>query len=164
MRKVGIPTVLDRIIQQALSQVLQPILDPSFWELSYGFGPRRRALDAVVQAQRFIQDGRRITVYSTGSLRMPSRTGKRGRVPPPRARRTWSISSTAQTTTFDGEAGQAYRRLSCAELQPAGHRQTGLVTVGAAARVRRRTHASTLRTARCGHPCRVVWEGSSGIT
>ena len=62
MRKLGIPTVLDRFIQQALLQVLQPIFDPGFSERSYGFRPRRRAHDAVVQAQRFIQDGHRIVV------------------------------------------------------------------------------------------------------
>jgi RNA-directed DNA polymerase len=62
MRKLGIPTVLDRFIQQALLQVLQPIFDPEFSEHSYGFRPRRRAHDAVVQAQRYVQDGRRIVV------------------------------------------------------------------------------------------------------
>jgi RNA-directed DNA polymerase len=62
MRKLGIPTVLDRFIQQALLQVLQPIFDPTFSERSYGFRPGRRAHDAVVQAQRFIQEGRRVVV------------------------------------------------------------------------------------------------------
>jgi len=62
MRKLGIPTVLDRFIQQALLQVLQPMFDPGFSEHSYGFRPRRRAHDAVVQAQRFVQEGRRIVV------------------------------------------------------------------------------------------------------
>jgi group II intron reverse transcriptase/maturase len=62
MRKLGIPTVLDRFIQQAVLQVLQPILDPEFSEHSYGFRPRRRAHDAVVQAQRYVQEGRRIVV------------------------------------------------------------------------------------------------------
>jgi RNA-directed DNA polymerase len=62
MRKLGIPTVLDRFIQQAILQVLQPIFDPGFSEHSYGFRPRRRAHDAVVQAQRYVQEGRRIVV------------------------------------------------------------------------------------------------------
>ena len=62
MRKLGIPTVLDRFIQQALLQVLQPIFDPTFSEHSYGFRPRRSAHDAVVQAQRYVQEGRRIVV------------------------------------------------------------------------------------------------------
>ena len=62
MRKLGIPTVLDRFIQQALLQVLQPMFDPSFSEHSHGFRPGRRAHDAVVEAQRYIQEGRRIVV------------------------------------------------------------------------------------------------------
>ena len=62
MRKLGIPTVLDRFIQQAILQVLQPIFDPGFSEYSYGFRPKRRAHDAVVQAQRYVQEGRRIVV------------------------------------------------------------------------------------------------------
>lgn len=62
MRKLGIPTVLDRFVQQALLQVLQPMFDPGFSEHSYGFRPRRRAHDAVVQAQRYVQEGRRIVV------------------------------------------------------------------------------------------------------
>jgi group II intron reverse transcriptase/maturase len=62
VRKLGIPTVLDRFIQQALLQVMQPIFDPTFSERSYGFRPGRRAHDAVVQARRFIQEGRRIVV------------------------------------------------------------------------------------------------------
>jgi group II intron reverse transcriptase/maturase len=62
VRKLGIPTVLDRFIQQALLQVLQPIFDPEFSEYSYGFRPKRRAHDAIVQAQRYVQEGRRIVV------------------------------------------------------------------------------------------------------
>jgi group II intron reverse transcriptase/maturase len=62
VRKLGIPTVVDRFIQQALLQVLQPIFDPKFSEHSYGFRPKRRAHDAVVQAQRYVQEGRRIVV------------------------------------------------------------------------------------------------------
>jgi group II intron reverse transcriptase/maturase len=62
MRTVGIPTVLDRFIQQAVLQVLQPRFDPTFSESSYGFRPRRRAHDAVCQAQRYVQSGRRWVV------------------------------------------------------------------------------------------------------
>lgn len=61
-RELGIPTVLDRFIQQALLQVLQPRIDPSFSEHSYGFRPGRRAHDAVCRAQRLIQEGRRVVV------------------------------------------------------------------------------------------------------
>lgn len=62
MRQLGIPTVLDRFIQQAVLQVLQPVIDPTFSERSYGFRPGRRAHDAVCQAQRYIQSGRRWVV------------------------------------------------------------------------------------------------------
>lgn len=58
MRPLGIPTVLDRFIQQALLQVLQPQIDPSFSSQSYGFRPGRSAHDAVCQAQRYVQAGR----------------------------------------------------------------------------------------------------------
>jgi len=62
LRELGIPTVTDRLIQQALLQVLQPILDPTFSEHSYGFRPGRRAHDAVLAAQRYVQDGYRVVV------------------------------------------------------------------------------------------------------
>jgi RNA-directed DNA polymerase len=62
MRELGIPTVTDRLIQQALLQVLQPIIDPGFSEHSYGFRPGRRARDAVLMAQRHVQDGYRMVV------------------------------------------------------------------------------------------------------
>jgi group II intron reverse transcriptase/maturase len=61
-RELGIPTVLDRLIQQALLQVLQPIFDRTFSEHSYGFRPGRRAHDAVRRAQRYVQEGRRWVV------------------------------------------------------------------------------------------------------
>ncbi len=61
-RELGIPTVTDRLIQQALLQVLQPILDPTFSEHSHGFRPGRRAHDAVLAAQGYVQSGRRIVV------------------------------------------------------------------------------------------------------
>jgi RNA-directed DNA polymerase len=61
-RELGIPTVTDRLIQQALLQVLQPMLDPTFSEHSYGFRPGRRAHDAVLAAQTYVQSGRRVVV------------------------------------------------------------------------------------------------------
>ncbi len=61
-RELGIPTVLDRLIQQALLQVLQPILDPTFSQHSYGFRPGKSAHDAVLAAQSFVQSGRRVVV------------------------------------------------------------------------------------------------------
>jgi group II intron reverse transcriptase/maturase len=62
MRQLGIPTVLDRFIQQALLQVLQPIFDPGFSSHSHGFRPGKRAHDAIVEAQRYIQQGRKWVV------------------------------------------------------------------------------------------------------
>jgi len=62
MRELGIPTVLDRLIQQAILQVLQPRIDPSFSDHSYGFRPGRRAHDAVRRARQYIQHGRRVVV------------------------------------------------------------------------------------------------------
>lgn len=61
-RELGIPTVTDRLIQQALLQVLQPLIDPTFSEHSHGFRPGRRARDAVLPAQQHVQDGYRIVV------------------------------------------------------------------------------------------------------
>jgi RNA-directed DNA polymerase len=58
-RELGIPTVTDRLIQQVLLQVLQPILDPTFSEHRYGFRPGRSAHDAVLAAQSYVQSGRR---------------------------------------------------------------------------------------------------------
>ena len=56
-RMLGIPTVLDRFIQQALLQALNPIYDPAFSPYSYGFRPRRNAHQAVRQAKRYIEEG-----------------------------------------------------------------------------------------------------------
>ena len=57
-----VPTVVDRLIQQALLQVLQPLIDPTFSEHSHGFRPGRSAHDAVRQAQRYVQDGLQVVV------------------------------------------------------------------------------------------------------
>jgi len=61
-RELGIPTVVDRLIQQALLQVLQPLLDPTFSQHSYGFGPGRSAHQAVHAAQAHVESGRRVVV------------------------------------------------------------------------------------------------------
>jgi group II intron reverse transcriptase/maturase len=61
-RELGIPTVVDRFIQQALLQVLQPLFDPTFSDASYGFRPGRRAHDAVRRAQAYVQEGRSFVV------------------------------------------------------------------------------------------------------
>ena len=56
-RKLGIPCVLDRLIQHAVLQVLQPRWDATFSEFSYGFRPGRSAHHAVAQAQAYLQQG-----------------------------------------------------------------------------------------------------------
>lgn len=61
-RLLGIPTVLDRLIQQAIVRVLGPILDPAFSESSFGFRPGRSARQAVEQARDVIRSGRRVAV------------------------------------------------------------------------------------------------------
>jgi group II intron reverse transcriptase/maturase len=61
-RELGLLTVTDCLLQQALLQVLQPLIDPTFSEHSYGFRPGRRARDAVLSAQQYVQEGRRIVV------------------------------------------------------------------------------------------------------
>ena len=61
-RLLGIPTVLDRLIQQALSQVLGKLFDPHFSDASYGFRPGRSAHQAVSRAQGFLREGRRWVV------------------------------------------------------------------------------------------------------
>ncbi len=61
-RLLGIPTVRDRVIQQAIQQVLTPIFDPGFSESSFGFRPGRSAHGALRQVQRFIAEGYRVVV------------------------------------------------------------------------------------------------------
>jgi group II intron reverse transcriptase/maturase len=62
MRMLGIPTVMDRFIQQLLLQVLTPIYEPMFSEHSYGFRPGRSAHDAVKAAQQYVQEGKSFVV------------------------------------------------------------------------------------------------------
>lgn len=61
-RMLGIPTVMDRVIQQAIAQVLTPIFDPTFSESSFGFRPGRNAHQAIRQVQRHVKDGTSIAV------------------------------------------------------------------------------------------------------
>ena len=58
MRKLGIPTVMDRLIQQATHQILNKIFDPQFSDSSYGFRPNRSAHQAVLKAKEYIAEGR----------------------------------------------------------------------------------------------------------
>ncbi len=57
VRLLGIPTVLDRLIQQAVSQTLEQVWDPTFSEFSYGFRPRRSQRNAVLQAKSYLLNG-----------------------------------------------------------------------------------------------------------
>jgi RNA-directed DNA polymerase len=61
-RLLGIPCVIDRLIQQSIVQVLSPLFDPTFSEHSYGFRPQRSAKDAVIAVQKFCQQERQIAV------------------------------------------------------------------------------------------------------
>lgn len=62
VRQLGIPTVIDRLIQQALQQVMQKVFDPHFSESSYGFRPNRSAHQAVLRVRKYVEDGRRWVV------------------------------------------------------------------------------------------------------
>ncbi len=62
VRQLGIPTVVDRLVQQAILQVLEKILDPTFSTSSFGFRPGRGAHDALAQASRYVSEGRPIVV------------------------------------------------------------------------------------------------------
>ena len=62
LRGLGIPTVFDRVIQQAIVQVLSPIVDPTFSDHSYVFRPKRSQHQAVKQVQEYVKQGRKIAV------------------------------------------------------------------------------------------------------
>jgi RNA-directed DNA polymerase len=61
-RQLGIPTVVDRLVQQAILQVLEPLLDPSFSASSFGFRPGRGAHDALLRAREYVADGHDVVV------------------------------------------------------------------------------------------------------
>src|SRR5262245_59168406 len=62
VRRLGIPTVLNRFLQQAVLQVLRPRFDPTFSEHSYGFRPGRSVQQAIAKAQAYVEEGRRYVV------------------------------------------------------------------------------------------------------
>jgi RNA-directed DNA polymerase len=62
VRQLGIPCVVDRLVQQAIHQVLEPIFDPTFSDSSYGFRPGRSAHQALKQAQKYVKEGHAIGV------------------------------------------------------------------------------------------------------
>jgi RNA-directed DNA polymerase len=91
MRKLGIPTVVDRLVQQAIAQILSPIFEPQFAETSYGFRPKRSAHDALRKSQEYANQGYTYvvdmdlerffdTVNQTKMVEILSRTIKDGRV------------------------------------------------------------------------------------
>ena len=91
MRSLGIPTTVDRVIQQAIAQVLMPIYDPTFSEHSYGFRPGRKAQDAVIKCTEYMNSGYEYvvdmdlekffdTVNQSKMAEILSRTIKDGRV------------------------------------------------------------------------------------
>ena len=87
VRKLGVPCVVDRLIQQALLQVLQARWDPTFSEHSYGFRPGRSAHQAVAQAQRYIAEGYGVVVdldlekfFDRGQSRYADGAGRRAAV------------------------------------------------------------------------------------
>lgn len=61
-RRLGIPTVIDRMVQQAIVQSLSPLFDPTFSNLSFGFRPKRSAKDALLKARKFVAEGRKWVV------------------------------------------------------------------------------------------------------
>jgi len=61
-RPLGIPTVMDRVIQQGLLQIMTPIFEPCFSESSYGFRPNRSAHDAVRKMKKYVEQGYNVVV------------------------------------------------------------------------------------------------------
>lgn len=91
VRKLGIPTVVDRVVQQAIAQVLSPIFEEQFSDNSFGFRPKRSAHDAIRRCQQFVDDGYKYvvdmdlekyfdTVNQSKLIEVLSRTIKDGRV------------------------------------------------------------------------------------
>mgnify|MGYP000322833507 FL=1 len=75
LRPLGIPTVLDRLIQQALHQILSPLFEPEFSEYSFGFRPGRSAHQAVLQAKQYQHGGKRWVVDMDLAQAAKSRIG-----------------------------------------------------------------------------------------
>ena len=75
-RKLGIPVIVDRVLQQAIAQVLTPIFDPTFSDSSFGFRPGRNAHQAIRQVQANVKDGYRVAVIIE-AMRKSSATGQR---------------------------------------------------------------------------------------
>lgn len=86
-RQLGIPTVVDRLVQQAIAQILDPTLEPTFSASSFGFRPGRSAHDALRQARGYVADGYDIVVdldlenAALGLVARSTRSDVRGRAP-----------------------------------------------------------------------------------
>ena len=63
-RQLGIPTVMDRLVQQAILQVLEPIFDPRFSDSSFGFRPNRSTHQALKRAKGYVEEGYCVVVDS----------------------------------------------------------------------------------------------------
>lgn len=61
-RKLGVPTVVDRFVQQAILQIMEPVVDPTFSDSSFGFRPKRSAHDAMRRAKQYYEEGYRFVV------------------------------------------------------------------------------------------------------
>src|SRR5699024_6698849 len=61
-RKLGVPTVVDRFVQQAILQIMEPVVDPTFSDSSFGFRPKRSAHDAMRRAKQYYEQGYRFVV------------------------------------------------------------------------------------------------------
>ncbi|TCM79861.1 reverse transcriptase (RNA-dependent DNA polymerase) [Rhizobium sp. BK068] len=144
-RELGIPTVLDRLIQQALLQVLQPILDPTFSQHSYGFRPGRSAHDAVLELDEWMRHRVSNPAQTMEAWHddLPRTAGKGGK---------------PSCGTASGSQGRSLVAQQRQTPQQHPHHQMGRPTRNAQTRL-----TSISRTARCGSACRVVWQGRDRI-
>jgi len=92
VRKLGIPTIADRVVQAALKLVLEPIFEADFMPCSYGFRPKRRAQDAIAEIHHF---GTRGSRSAPAWVRSPARSPDTASPPPATPTATTSRSSTA---------------------------------------------------------------------
>jgi RNA-directed DNA polymerase len=99
-RRLGIPTVLDRLIQQSILQVLQPVLDPMFSESSFGFRPGRSAHQALRLAQEHARAGHRIVV----NLDLAVAAGLAAVLSPQRGQGSAGISGSMASSLLPGAA------------------------------------------------------------
>jgi hypothetical protein len=102
VRILGIPCALDRLIQQALHQILQPLFDPWFSESSFGFRPGRNAHQAVKAARRYVAEG----IYQVLGLRARGRSPSQSIAQDPSTCANW-VSSRRKFAPFSKGNGRA---------------------------------------------------------